>query len=136
MTVSGTAGGYLDIKANQGAAQATATNSGLIQADDWRLMNGPLGLAGARCMASLFFVTGSKLDKPRRELALELARDLIAAHSLSATAGATSPNPQVVVVRCLAPVVEPAMVLLRQIWGAWRAQLWQCSQVNPRLWAT
>lgn len=109
---------------------------GLIQAEDLRLMNGPLGLAGARCMASLFWVTGSKLDKQRRDQALELARDLIAAHALSATAGATSPNPQVVVVRCLAPVVEPAMGLLRQIWGVWRAQLWQCSQDNPRLWAT
>jgi urease accessory protein len=109
---------------------------GLLKADDARLMNGPLGLAGARCMASLFFVAGSKLDKARKEQALELARDLIAAHGLSATAGATSPNPQVLVVRCLAPVVEPAMGLLRQIWGAWRAQLWRCGQNVPRLWAT
>jgi urease accessory protein len=109
---------------------------GLLKADDARLMNGPLGLAGARCMASLFFVAGSKLDKARKEQALELARNLIAAHGLSATAGATSPNPQVLVVRCLAPVVEPAMGLLRQIWGAWRAQLWRCGQNVPRLWAT
>ncbi len=109
---------------------------GLLKADDARLMNGPLGLAGARCMASLFFVAGSKLDKARKEQALELARDLIAAHGLSATAGATSPNPQVLVVRCLAPVVEPAMGLLRQIWGAWRAQLWRCGQNVPRLWST
>lgn len=87
-------------------------------------------------MASLFFVAGSKLDKARKEQALELARDLIAAHGLSATAGATSPNPQVLVVRCLAPVVEPAMGLLRQIWGAWRAQLWRCGQNVPRLWST
>ncbi|WP_210547304.1 urease accessory protein UreD [Rhodoferax sp. PAMC 29310] len=109
---------------------------GQLKADDSRLMNGPLGLAGARCMASLFFVAGSKLDKTRRDQALELARDLIAAHPLLATAGATSPNPQVLVVRCLSPVVEPAMGLLRQIWGAWRAQLWQCGQETPRLWAT
>lgn len=109
---------------------------GLLKADDARLMNGSLGLAGARCMASLFFVAGSKLDKARKEQALELARDLIAAHGLSATAGATSPNPQVLVVRCLAPVVEPAMGLLRQIWGAWRAQLWRCGQNVPRLWST
>jgi urease accessory protein len=109
---------------------------GQVNADDERLMNGPLGLDGARCMASLFFVAGSKLDKTRRDQALELARDLIAAHPLLATAGATSPNPQVLVVRCLSPVVEPAMGLLRQIWGAWRAQLWQCGQETPRLWAT
>lgn len=109
---------------------------GLLKADDTRLMDGPLGLAGARCMASLFFVAGSKLEKARKEQALDLARDLIAAHGLSATAGATSPNPQVLVVRCLAPVVEPAMGLLRQVWGAWRAQLWQCGQNTPRLWST
>ena len=109
---------------------------GLLKADDVRLMDGPLGLAGARCMASLFFVAGSKLEKTRKEQALDLARDLIAAHGLSATAGATSPNPQVLVVRCLAPVVEPAMGLLRQVWGAWRAQLWQCGQNIPRLWST
>ena len=38
MTVSGTAGGYLDIKASQGTAQATATNSGLIQADGGQVL--------------------------------------------------------------------------------------------------
>lgn len=109
---------------------------GRIQADDARLMNGPLGLAGARCLASLFFVAGRKLDKTRRDHALELARTLIAAHPLAASAGATSPNPQVMVVRCLAPVVEPAMGLLRQVWAAWRAELWQYDQTPPRLWAT
>jgi urease accessory protein len=109
---------------------------GHIKADDSRLMNGPLGLAGARCMASLFFVAGSKLDKTRRDNALELARSFISSHSLNATAGATSPNPQVLVLRCVAPVVEPAMNLLRQVWAAWRAQLWRCGQENPRLWAT
>lgn len=109
---------------------------GRIKACDARLMNGPLGLAGARCLASLFFVAGRKLDKARRDQALDLARTLIAAHPLAATAGATSPNPQVMVVRCVAPLVEPTMGLLRQIWAAWRAQLWHCNQAPPRLWAT
>ena len=39
---------------------------GLLQAHDRCLMNGPLGLAGQRCMASLFFVSGSKLTRERR----------------------------------------------------------------------
>ena len=50
---------------------------GRIQADDHRLMNGPLGLAGQRCLASIFFVAGSKLERERRARALELARQVI-----------------------------------------------------------
>ena len=109
---------------------------GLIRAEDARLMNGPLGLAGQRCMASLFFVSGSKLDKTRRDQGLELARALIDTHALRQTAGATCPNSQVMVVRCLAPVVEPAMDLLREVWSAWRQHFWQMPANRPRIWST
>lgn len=109
---------------------------GRIDATDARLMHGPLGLAGMRCMASLFFVTGEPLDRNRREAGLELARDLIAAHPLGHTAGATCPNPQVMVVRVLSPLVEPAVNLLRQVWFAWRTHFWQLEGVMPRIWAT
>ncbi|MES2878954.1 MAG: urease accessory protein UreD [Pseudomonadota bacterium] len=109
---------------------------GRIRADDQRLMNSPLGLAGQRCLASLFFVTGSKLERGRRDLALDLARELIAAHDLLATAGATSPNGQVIVVRVLAPMVEPAMDLLRQIWREWRQHFWSMPATTPRIWST
>lgn len=109
---------------------------GRIQAQDHRLMNSPLGLARQRCLASLFFVAGSKLERGRRDIALETARSIIAAHSLKATAGATSPNGQVVVVRVLAPVVEPAMNLLREVWAAWRHYFWHISQSPPRIWST
>jgi len=109
---------------------------GRIRADDQRLLDGPLGLAGQRCLASLFFVAGSKLERGRRDHALELARELIAAHPLQATAGATSPNGQVIVVRVLAPMVEPAMTLLRQVWKSWRTHFWQMPAVSPRIWTT
>ena len=109
---------------------------GRIRADDLRLMNSPLGLAGQRCLASLFFVAGSKLERGRRDRALELARELIAAHPLQTTAGATSPNGQVIVLRVLAPMVEPAMDLLRQVWTQWRQQLWNLPASNPRIWST
>lgn len=108
---------------------------GRIDAQDARLMDGPTGMAGARCLASLFFVVGSTLDRKRKALALEIARDLIAAHPLSASAGATSPNPQVIVLRALAPLVEPAMQLLRTVRNAWRQELWQVPLCNPRIWA-
>ena len=108
---------------------------GVIDAADHRLLESPLGLAGQRCMASLFFVTGRPLDRARRDTALDAARAVMDAHALKASAGATSPNGQVVVVRALAPQVEPAMQLLRQVRAAWRAALWQLCAEPPRIWS-
>ncbi len=109
---------------------------GRMDADDKRLLEGPVGLAGHKCLASLFFVSGSAMARDRRQTALDVAREVIGSHGLHATAGTTSPNAQVVVVRALAPVVEPAMDLLRKIRGVWREHLWQLSGANPRIWNT
>ena len=108
---------------------------GVIDAADHRLLESPLGLAGQRCMASLFFVVGTPLERARRDTALDAARAVMDAHALKASAGATSPNGQVVVVRALAPQVEPAMQLLRQVRAAWRAALWQLCAEPPRIWS-
>ena len=107
-----------------------------IAAADTLLMNSPLGLAGNRCMATLFFVAGSSLARNRRQEALDCARQVIEARSLRSTAGATSPNDRIVVVRVLAPLVEPAMQLLRQVWQAWRVNLWHLGSALPRIWST
>ena len=107
-----------------------------IKASDLLLLQSPLGLAGHRCIASLFFVTGSKLDRQRRQQALDSARSIIERHALVDTVGVTSPDPQVVVLRVLAPVVEPAMHLLRQVWQAWRAEMWKLEANCPRIWTT
>ena len=107
-----------------------------IKASDLLLLQSPLGLAGHRCIASLFFVTGSKLDRQRRQQALDSARSIIERHALVNTAGVTSPDPQVVFLRVLAPVVEPAMHLLRQVWQAWRAEMWKLEASFPRIWTT
>jgi urease accessory protein len=109
---------------------------GLVDATDEGLMNGPLGLAGQRCMASLFFVAGSGLKRARRDAGLEQARQVIEQHALSGSAGVTCPNPQVMVLRVLSPLVEPAADLLRQVWVAWRAHYWHLSTQLPRIWAT
>jgi len=106
-----------------------------IRADDLLLMNSPLGLAGQRCIATLFFAAGSKLERQRRQLALDLARQVLEAHPLGAAAGATSPDAQVVVVRVLAPLVEPAMVLLKQVWKVWRQHFWNKDAPSPRIWS-
>jgi urease accessory protein len=108
---------------------------GRIEAGDARLMDGPLGLAGQRCIATLFRAAGRDLPRPRRELALELARQVISQHPLAQTAGATAPGRQVVVVRVLAPLVEPALALLKAIRDQWRPALWSLPATRPRTWA-
>ena len=108
---------------------------GRIDADDRRLLDSPLGLAGQRCLASLFFVSGTPIARARCEEMLDMARALADAHPLAASAGITSPHAEIVVLRVLAPVVEPAMHLLRQVWQAWRTALWQRPEGAPRIWA-
>ena len=108
---------------------------GRIDALDERLMDGPLGLAGQRCMATLYFACGSDLARERRDRALEVAREVIDGHGLHWRAGATSPGPQVVAVRVLSPLVEPAMALLKAVRDAWRPALWNLSPQQPRTWA-
>jgi len=108
---------------------------GRIDATDLRLLQSPIGLAGHRCMASLFFIAGSAFARARRESALDAARALLEVHPLRESAGVTSPQPGVIVLRVLAPVVEPAMQLLREVWRKWRAELWQMSAAPPRIWA-
>lgn len=123
---------------------------GRIAANDLALMNGPTGLAGRRCVATLFLLGKGTLDRSRRELALDAAREAMAAchgapggedhDRVEATlqplaAGATAVNDQVVVVRVLSPVVEPAMQLLRSIRAAWRVQLWGLDPTAPRIWS-
>ena len=107
---------------------------GAISASDTRLMNSPLGLAGQRCMATLVFAAGSAIAAERSDRALAVARDLLEASELRLTAGATSPHKQVIVLRVLSPVTEPAMQLLRQVWAAWRHEMWGMSGTVPRLW--
>jgi urease accessory protein len=107
---------------------------GTLNAGDTRLMDSPLGLAGQRCMATLVFAAGSAMADARIERALACARELLEASELRLTAGATSPHKQVIVLRALSPVTEPAMQLLRQVWAAWRHEMWGLAGTVPRLW--
>lgn len=109
-------------------------DSGRIDSGDGRLLNSPLGLHGHRCLATLIFASGEAITRTRREQLLDLARELIDQHELRATSAATAANPQVIVVRALAPLVEPAMGLFRQIRSAWRPALWQMPGTAPRVW--
>jgi urease accessory protein len=106
-----------------------------VRADDAALLHGPMGLAGHTCFATLFFVAGSAMNRARRQLALDAARDVIASHPLESTAGASSVDAKVVVVRVLAAQVEPAASLLGAVRLAWRQQLWSLEAPPPRIWA-
>jgi urease accessory protein len=107
---------------------------GRIAANDHRLLDGPLGFAGRRVLATLWFAAGSPIEGARREALLE------AAHSGETPAalpqGATAPNDHVVVLRLLAPRVEPALERLHEVWGAWRQVVWQREAQGPRVWRT
>jgi urease accessory protein len=108
---------------------------GRIAADDSRLMDGPLGLAGHRCIAMLYFASGDAISDSRLEKALACANDAIASCKGELIAGATAPGPHVVVVRVLSAVVEPAMQLLKTVHAAWRPAMWDLPVMSSRLWA-
>ena len=109
---------------------------GLIAADDAVLLDSPLGLAGQRVLGTLWFAAGEALPEAQREALLEAARELASADPLAATAGATAPHDALVLLRVLAPRVEPLMDLLRRVRGAWRAQAWGLAPQPPRIWRT
>ena len=109
---------------------------GVVAASDTLLLNSRLGLNVHRCMATLFFCSGTGLARSRLQRALDCARMVCAGHALENTCGVTSPNGQVVALRVLAPLVEPAMHLLRTVWSGWRQELWQLDAPLPRIWAT
>jgi urease accessory protein len=108
----------------------------LLKASDSALMDSPLALAGRRCIGTVFLLSGSAMARDRREHLLDLARSTIAEHALAASAGVTAPNEQVLALRVLAPLVEPAMELMRRIWQVWRRGAWDLEAQSPRIWST
>lgn len=109
---------------------------GTIAADDAVLLDSPLGLAGQRVMGTLWLASGTPMPAVRRDALLDAARGLAADHALARQAGATAPNDRVVVLRALAPRVEPLMDLFKAVRHAWRHEAWGLTAVLPRIWAT
>lgn len=107
-----------------------------LRGDDQHLLDSPLGFAGHRVLATMWFATGTAMTPDRRDRLLEAAREQASTHTLARTAGCTSPNAQVVVLRLLAPRVEPAMQLLSTVWARWREVGWGLDAVAPRVWRT
>lgn len=109
---------------------------GTVSAQDTLLLDSPLGWAGQRVMATMWFASGHVLDSTLANTLLDAAREVQSASVLASRAGSTQPHAQVVVVRALAERVEPAMALLTQIWAQWRTLAWGGSPCPPRVWRT
>lgn len=109
---------------------------GTLAADDAVLLDSPLGLGGQRVLGTLWFAAGTPLTPARRDALLDEARALAADHALARQAGATAPNDRVLVLRALAPKVEPLMDLFKAVRHRWRSQAWGLDAVSPRIWTT
>ena len=108
---------------------------GLIDASDARLLDGPVGLAGHRCLGTLILASGNDWTVAQRDAALELAREVLAQAPNDVIAGVTAAHPRVIVLRTLSALVEPSQTLLRAVWAAWRKGVWQMGDAPPRIWA-
>jgi urease accessory protein len=109
---------------------------GLLEANDVRLLDSPLGWGGHRVLATLWFAAGQGLTDQRRQTLLEAARDSSNVHAPQCEVGSTAVHDDVVVLRVLSPRVEPAMALLVRVWSAWRQFAWQLPASVPRVWRT
>jgi len=108
---------------------------GAIRAGD-RLLASPLGWAGEPVLATVWHARAEPLSRAVRDSLLDAAREASAASPLAARAGVTSPDPRVVVMRALAPQIEPAMALATHVWSRWREAAWRLPACVPRVWAT
>lgn len=117
------------------APQHAWLERGCIAADNKRLLQSPIGLNNHTCLATLFFIAGSAINTPARELFLLKSREISSSHALNATCGITSPHAQVIVLRALAHHTEQAMDLCKQVRGVWREIAWGLPATAPRIWA-
>ena len=107
---------------------------GVVDGVDTRLLDSPLGWAGQRVLGTLWFAAGTALTAARRDTLLEAARTAAEGHALRRSAGATATHDGIVVLRVLAPRVEPLMSLLMAVWAGWREAAWQLPAHVPRVW--
>ena len=108
---------------------------GVINALDDLLLNGDLGLAGQRCIASLIYVSGTPISRQQREHLLESTHELLQSAAPEVVSGVTSPNENMLVLRGVSPVVESVMMLWKTVWMYWRKELWGISGGAPRIWS-
>lgn len=115
---------------------------GTLRAGDAALLDGPLGLAGRRVLATLWWAgvapAGEAAGDARRDALLDAARARLApvADGPPVIGGATAPAPGLVVLRLLGHGVEPVMALLQAVRADWRRLAWGLAPHPPRIWRT
>ncbi|MCP5287103.1 MAG: urease accessory protein UreD [Burkholderiaceae bacterium] len=109
-------------------------DQGTVDGEDQRLLDSPLGWAGHRVLATAWVAAGTAWPAEQREALLDAARSSPATAGLAI--GATAPDPRLVLLRVLAPRVEPAMQLLQAVRAAWRQIAWSLAPHPPRIWRT
>jgi urease accessory protein len=105
-----------------------------IDAADVRLLDSPLGLGGLRCMGTMLLASGSEIARGRRESLLGTVREVIEVAPNAVRVAATCPNERMLVVRAMAPQVEPLMDCFQSIWRALRPAAWGVAAQSPRIW--
>jgi urease accessory protein len=107
----------------------------VIDAADHRLLRSPLGWAGHPVLGTAVAACGQSVGGAAIDSMIETARGVIGTHALSRTAGVTAlADMRGVVLRVLAPRVEPAWDLMRRVRAAWRPLWMGVEAVEPRLW--
>jgi urease accessory protein len=101
---------------------------GRLRASDRALLDGPCGLGGQGVLASLPLAQAQDFAPALVEGLQQDARELGAA--------ATLLHGRLMLVRVLAPRLEPATQLLRALRGRWRERAWQLPTCEPRIWAS
>jgi urease accessory protein len=109
---------------------------GRIAAQDTRLLDSALGLAGQRALGTVWLASHAAWTNAERDALLDAAREIASRHQLAALSGATALDPRLVLLRAMAPRVEPLFGLLSEVRAAWRASAWQLSAATPRVWQT
>jgi urease accessory protein len=107
-----------------------------LDAGDRMLLDGALGLDGQRALATLWFAAADGWADARRDSLLDAARQLADDERTALAAGASAPQRGLVVLRALAPRIEPVQRLLRAVHAAWRRLAWGLEGETPRVWRT
>lgn len=110
---------------------------GTVDAGDTPLLDSPLGFGGRRVLGLAWIAHGSGWSREALEALLEDTRHALASTAATGlSAGATSPQEGLLVVRVLGSRVEPVFAQLRQVHATWRAAAWQLPAHAPRVWRT
>lgn len=122
--------GWLDQRL---AIEGLWLEQGRLAADDPLLLDSPLGLAGHRALATVWLAWGDDPPAAVAEAALAAGQAVLADHP-AVWAGITRAQPRLLVMRALAPRVEPLFALARDLRAAWRQAAWGLPGVQPRTW--